>query len=188
MDKQYWTTFYKNTAFSGPSYFAVSIQPRLAPGSTVIDLGCGEGRDCRYYRSLGFNVIGIDQAVESRVVDRKLRFVQADLADLDGFEVPKGVCFTARFLFQSLSLEEERKLLGWVARQPRGTMLLIEGRAGRLPKYTFGSHYRRAVMQDALVNRIHIEHDMRILQVVNGFWSPFMEENPLVYRIVARTR
>lgn len=34
--------------------------PLLKPGSVVLDLGCGGGRDARHFAQLGHNVIGVD--------------------------------------------------------------------------------------------------------------------------------
>lgn len=34
--------------------------PHLPPHSTILDLGCGSGRDCRHFGELGHNVTGLD--------------------------------------------------------------------------------------------------------------------------------
>lgn len=46
----------------GPSDFAKWVTPRLAPGSRLIDVGCGRGTDVVYFARLGFQPLGLDYA------------------------------------------------------------------------------------------------------------------------------
>jgi len=55
-----------------PSGFAREIADRLRPGSRVLDLGCGEGRDSVYFASRGFEVTGLDVSPEALVKGRRL--------------------------------------------------------------------------------------------------------------------
>ncbi len=43
-----------------PHALATSLGHHLKTGAKVVDLGCGDGRDCRYLRSAGMEVVGID--------------------------------------------------------------------------------------------------------------------------------
>ena len=40
------------------------IQPSLAPGQKLLDVGCGPGRDLGYLTSLGLQAVGIDASAE----------------------------------------------------------------------------------------------------------------------------
>ena len=61
-DTAYWNEYYKkNTPESMPeSNFASFVKKYLKSGKTLVDLGCGNGRDSLYFSKLGVNVIGID--------------------------------------------------------------------------------------------------------------------------------
>jgi 2-polyprenyl-3-methyl-5-hydroxy-6-metoxy-1,4-benzoquinol methylase len=71
----YWDLFYNNNKPLLPSQFATFIANEyLGIKSTVIDVGCGNGRDSLFFMNLGFKVIGIDaskKAIES--IQSKLR-------------------------------------------------------------------------------------------------------------------
>ena len=38
--------------------------PHLSPGSTILDAGCGSGRDLKYFSSLGYRCTGFDASAE----------------------------------------------------------------------------------------------------------------------------
>jgi 2-polyprenyl-3-methyl-5-hydroxy-6-metoxy-1,4-benzoquinol methylase len=46
------------------SCFADKLIAMLAPGSSILDVGCGSGRDSKYFSDRGFNVTGIDLTPE----------------------------------------------------------------------------------------------------------------------------
>ena len=43
-----------------PSQFAISLMPELQPGSNILDIGCGNGRDALFFSQHGHHVVGID--------------------------------------------------------------------------------------------------------------------------------
>ncbi|HEY5006328.1 MAG TPA: class I SAM-dependent methyltransferase, partial [Ktedonobacteraceae bacterium] len=55
----------------------------VVTGNTVLDAGCGGGRDCRACAERGFRVIGIDLSVEMLKIARSMapgcEFQQTDL-------------------------------------------------------------------------------------------------------------
>lgn len=59
-------------------------------GKRVLDLGCGTGEHARYLAARGFEVVGVDasasmiERASEEPVPGNLRFVEADLADLEG--------------------------------------------------------------------------------------------------------
>lgn len=62
----------KNTDKSVDKYIKTRMNPDIVinhlekfkqlviPGGFILDLGCGHGRDCKYFEDNGFNVMGID--------------------------------------------------------------------------------------------------------------------------------
>lgn len=73
-----------------PSDFARLVGRLLPPGARVLELGCGEGRDCLFFAAQGYRVTGLDisdaglakarRLAEER--DLSVRWLQADMADL----------------------------------------------------------------------------------------------------------
>ena len=61
-DKKYWSEYYSNNQKpTDASSFAVFVQEKLEKGKTLIELGCGNGRDSVYFAGHGVNVIAVDQ-------------------------------------------------------------------------------------------------------------------------------
>ena len=52
----------KRTFSIDPSTFLTSIVERLKPGCTILDVGCGSGRDLLWLNNLGFEVSGFERS------------------------------------------------------------------------------------------------------------------------------
>ena len=61
-NKDFWNIFYKKKlAVSKPSNFAVFVKKFLKNySSTIIDVGCGNGRDLFYFKKNKFDIMGIE--------------------------------------------------------------------------------------------------------------------------------
>lgn len=60
---RHWDKFYENTdrRISIPSQFAAFVASEYVDiADTILDLGCGNGRDSNYFSSIGFKVLGVD--------------------------------------------------------------------------------------------------------------------------------
>jgi hypothetical protein len=58
-NKKYWQEFYKKKLTDKPSSWAVEVAPFLK--GTTVELGSGNGRDLKYFHSLGLKAEGIDE-------------------------------------------------------------------------------------------------------------------------------
>lgn len=54
----------KNTINVSMQNIYDKFESYLQPGARVLDLGCGSGRDSKYYLSKGYDVVSIDGAIE----------------------------------------------------------------------------------------------------------------------------
>ena len=60
-NRDYWNRYYQDGLCPmDPSPFARYAATLVEPGRTLVDLGCGNGRDALYFASLGLSVIAID--------------------------------------------------------------------------------------------------------------------------------
>jgi ubiquinone/menaquinone biosynthesis C-methylase UbiE len=85
---------------------------RLEPGSSILDLGCGSGRDARYFASQDFQVIGID--ISFNLLKLAKQFSHQPFAQADFFSLPfRESSFDAVWAIGSL-LHAPRQLLPFV--------------------------------------------------------------------------
>ena len=164
----YWDLFYNNNnnKLLLPSQFATFIANEyLDIKSTVIDIGCGNGRDSLFFMNLGFKVIGIDaskKAIES--IQSKLRsptlFFCGKISDPKSVSLLKdnidssGCLVYSRFFLHAITDDEETDFWNLVDGicMP-GDILAVEFRTNRdefLPKVT-EPHYRRFIDPRAVV-------------------------------------
>ncbi|MDP3283410.1 MAG: class I SAM-dependent methyltransferase [Desulfobacterales bacterium] len=54
-----------------PSSFLSPLATKLAPGSFILDVGCGSGRDLLWLKNKGFSVMGFDRSPELAELARK---------------------------------------------------------------------------------------------------------------------
>lgn len=52
--------YFKSTAGLDPSPFLTPLAKRLPPGATILDVGCGSGRDLRWLANQGFKPTGFE--------------------------------------------------------------------------------------------------------------------------------
>ena len=54
--------YHKKTFNIDPSSFLLPLSEKLSPGASVLDIGCGSGRDLRWFRQRGFEVVGFERS------------------------------------------------------------------------------------------------------------------------------
>ena len=54
--------YFESTVGIDPSSFLVPLAKLLNPKATILDIGCGSGRDLRWFANRGFNPTGFEQA------------------------------------------------------------------------------------------------------------------------------
>lgn len=167
MDTTYWDRYYTGrSAPILPSQFAVFMLGEINPES-VVDIGCGSGRDSFWFAQQGIPTLGVDgsQAAidmcRSRANGAKaIHFIRADVGDpgLAGTLLPAfngSPLLYARFFLHAINEREQSALLGHVAKilGERGGAFAVEYRTVRdkaLTKVT-DDHYRRYITPSDLI-------------------------------------
>jgi len=108
------------------NYAALLEAIEAAPPFSILDLGCGPGRDLRHFRSLGHDAVGLDGSKEFVAMARAFSGCEVLHQDFLALALPEsrfdGV-FANASLFHVPSPELPRVLRElWVALRPRGVL------------------------------------------------------------------
>ena len=205
-DRAYWESYYAaRKAPFAPSLFArYTFENNLKRGDSLIELGCGNGRDAIYFAEHGIRVDAVDQCANemdylAKAYQRDgLRFRAGDFTRLESGATFRHVY--SRFTLHSISSERQVALLKWIAAvlEPGGHFHLeARGKknelyrrgdavAGEPDAYIFEGHFRRFLDLDETCAALKFA-GLHIVEAVEapGF-SPFGDQDETFIRIVAR--
>jgi len=199
----YWNQYYKNKVCSTePSPFARYVATLMEPGGTLVELGCGNGRDAVYFAEQGFHVTAMDLSEEaiSELQQRCIpdaRFLCDDFVNADIYWSETYDYVYSRFTLHSINHNQSQVLLTNVFRSLRpGGRFFIEARSVHDPicgkgqqvernAWFYDFHYRRFIVLDELVKEL-IDHGYRVdySEEKTGF-APYGNDDPPVVRVVA---
>lgn len=202
--EDHWRDYYsKAKAPADPSPFAETVAQRLEPSSTLIEIGCGNGRDASYFAREGFAVTALDlseAAIEKCKVDHAdlpIRFLPGKISDVQS---ELGEYFDAaysRFVIHAMPVEEEIETISsaFESLKPGGDFHIEcrsindpMAREGEVisPTERIHGHYRRFIIREELEARLDdVGFDVVDSLESNGL-AVFGDQDPVVIRIVAR--
>ena len=211
--RDYWCTYYgSHEAPVLPSQFALFIANEIQTGElpqagTILDIGCGNGRDALFFLGMGYQVRGLDQsgaaieACRERLDDytgdirKRAAFVEgaADSPaswDWLAQEVTGPVLVYARFFFHAVDQAAEAGVLAQIAKllSQRGGALCAEFRTSKDIGNTKATpcHYRRFIDPDVFalgVERV----GMRVVWQAEGQgMAKYLQDDAYVARVIAQ--
>ncbi len=212
-EKTYWAEFYSHTEFDSGSSFSELVKelPNL-PG-TIIDIGAGQGRDSiAFARDTNSHVVGIDrslQGIESahrkaitNHLDVKLEFRECDVTDDEqlseifsqarALSQTGDVCFYMRFFLHSIPEDTQESLLKTISEHAQhGDIFAAEFRTDKdeFGSHEFGdSHYRRYQNAAKFSRNLKEKYGWSnfVLEIESTGLSPFKNEDPVLYRVIAK--
>jgi SAM-dependent methyltransferase len=187
-----------------PSPFARWVDKEFPSDATIVDAGCGGGRDSRLFARSGRAVLGVDYSLGSvmrgnRWAARKapnatfeaLNFYDTRAALAMGARLSREehpVDLYARFLLHALEDRGRENFWRMASMSLRsGGRLFLEFRTERdaRNKHFFGKHFRR-YLDPELVQAEIVANGGRVVHLEEGTGlAPFRSEDPHVCRIVA---
>lgn len=205
--KVYWADFYARTEYTTGSTFFEFVSARPGTPGTVVDIGCGDGRDSCAFGTTGRRVLGLDQSpvgiehARRRAEDLGLDEVEFRTCDvssvddlgtaLDAVRDPAGAptLFYLRFFLHAIHEQVQVALLDAIDAHARpGDQLAAEFRTDQdaHTAKVHTKHYRRFQNGPEFVADLQrrgwtVEHE----EERSGL-SPYGEEDPVLMRVVAR--
>jgi ubiquinone/menaquinone biosynthesis C-methylase UbiE len=191
-DTQYWSEFYKKTQLTHDSSdfcnFILKFFEKSNIINTVLDCGCGSGRDSRK----------LDEKYIVTAIDNcgvlPLNEGSSDIEYLcdDFVEFPKDDydLIYSRFTFHSITDQKQEEFIKSIKKS--GQYLVIETRSNKskdIQEFHGKNHYRNYTDLYHIQNLLAKKNNFEILYLVesNNF-AIYKDENPVCIRVIAKKR
>ena len=199
----HWDEYYqKDNAPSFPSPFAEHVANKLNTQQNILEIGCGNGRDSKFFSSKGHHVTGLDRsgtAIElckNLYSDKSIEFFFGTITNIAKTHKKKYDLIYSRFVIHTMSLKEEIEMLTTSYKLlNKDGQFFIECRSINDPLSRIGEilshtervegHYRRFIILEEFKLRL-VEAGFKVIETIesNGL-AKFGEEDPVVLRVNA---
>ncbi len=156
----FWDSYYKAKSDTFPnSDFSAYCLSSLEKGSSLIDIGCGDGRDSLFFSKNHIYTTGIDFSSEAikhnkTLENNYLNFLNIDLNLIDEFKVEFDFAY-CRFLFHAINDEVEDILFKWLTKNI-SRQIFIETRIyDKKISQKNESHFRRYFTEQEFIEKIN---------------------------------
>ena len=204
MDKSYWNKFYsKKLGVQEPSSFAVYALKMMSDGDSILELGCGNGRDSFFFADNGIQVFALDQ---SKIVINQIkkeninpRFICKDILSVEEYFPYKIDHGYARFVLHALNQTEADKAIKIMGRMlPPSGIFFSESRSVKSSLYGTGQalgqdvyetdHKRRFIHKNDLIHQLESNGFTIENAIESNGLAIYKDDDPVVIRITARKK
>jgi adenylylsulfate kinase-like enzyme/SAM-dependent methyltransferase len=199
---QHWQNFYAaKKAVGSPSGFAKHCLEKFKKPLRLLEIGCGNGRDARFFSQNGIEVVAIDTsaaAIESCKAageSKDLKFICTDTRGA-GEAASFGAVYSRFSLHAMTEPEENIALASAGTLLTPGGLLCIEcrsindplSRKGQVlsPSERLDGHYRRFIVIEELTEKIKNQGFSVLESQESTGLAPFGDEDPVIIRIIAQ--
>ena len=201
MDKQYWENYYKNSKFgSEQSSFALFFMEEYQPKGSLVELGCGNGRDSLFFAKRGLTVLGIDQCENAideleTLKNKNVSFIAKDFTNLSTEEKGFDNIYT-RFTLHSIVKDAADRTIGWAAKNLNvngylaievrsvNDELFEKGEKVDIDTWYYNNHSRRFVRLNELIETIEKAGLKIVFQQESKGLAVYKTEDPMVIRLI----
>lgn len=206
-DTGYWNAYYENNmAPTEPSLFAQYVAMELQKGKTILELGCGNGRDSLFFYRKGLNVTAVD-ASDRTIAQLKEKYTEDNICFIcDDFVCSSAIfsgqfdyCYS-RFSLHAINEKQETEVLKNVFRvlKSKGKFFIEvrsvndelygQGKKVGPDSYVFDGHFRRFVRKEVLEKQLRqcgfiVEYSEESIN-----FAPYGNSNPPVIRMIVQKR
>ena len=213
MEESFWKKHYQNFSLQEPSNFSqYCVESHLQKNDTLIELGCGNGRDGLLFGKYVDRYVGFDscnQAVSSFKIsidestnlnDKNFEIYEKDFTDIN-FNIfannCKRIVIYSRFTLHSISYFESDRLFRNISNINVPWVMMLEvrtifdslyGKGKKIGEHEYKTdHYRRFIDPDKFLLEICKNFSVQYFELGKKF-APFKGDNPLVLRAVIRAK
>ena len=199
----HWDEYYKkDTAPSFPSPFAEYVANKLSKKQNILEIGCGNGRDSKFFSSRGHHVTGLDKSEEAIELcknlysDEPIVFFFGTITDIAKTNQKKYDLIYSRFVIHAMALNEELEMLNisyqllnqdgqfFIECRSTNDPLLQQGEILSHTERVYG-HYRRFIILDEFIQRL-VQVGFEVTEAIENIGlAKFGEEDPMVIRVKA---
>jgi len=199
----HWDEYYKKDNIpTFPSPFAEYVANQLSNKQNILEIGCGNGRDAKFFSSQGHHVTGLDISCEAIELCKKLysnkslEFFFGTIADIARMNKIKYDLIYSRFVIHAMSLHEELKTLkmsyellnidGQFFTECRSIKDPLSRKGDKLSQTErVDGHYRRFIILKEFEQRL-VQVGFKIIKTIesNGL-AKFEKEDPIIIRVNA---
>ena len=202
-DTPYWNEYYsKNLALESPSPFAEFVGGYLEKGRSLLELGCGNGRDSVFFARMGIEVTGIDTSdatvenLNNQVNLENCYFICDDFVCSPALFVTQFDYCYSRFSIHAINETQEVEVLKNVygALKQNGKFFIetrsvnddLYGKGEKAGEnaYIYDGHYRRFIVKkDLEKNAVNAGFQIIYSEENRGF-APFKNADPPIIRMI----
>ena len=200
----HWEEYYKmkDNAPTFPSPFAEYVANKFNKNINLLEIGCGNGRDAKYFASMGHKVTAIDRSVAAikscneQFGKDNIKFYAGTISSIKQIDVKDFDLIYSRFVLHAMSLNEEiQTLKSSHDLLKKGGILCIECRSVNDPLYRKGDiishteridgHYRRFIILEEIKERLNYSGFKILIEQEDKGLAKFGNDDPVVIRLEA---
>lgn len=199
MDLNHWNNYYKKNNYFENSEFAEFVNSFITYEESLIDVGCGNGRDSLYFIKNNLEVLGIDFSEiaidELKKKNNSENFQVVNISNIQNEMKDKNfdICY-CRFLLHAIDEDSEDNLLAWT-KNNISSLLCIETRItdpkNLNPKQ---SHFRRFFKEEVILKKLkklnfeilYSEKSYEFSKYKNNYQVQDLNNDPLLLRIISK--
>jgi tellurite methyltransferase len=209
--KYYWNKFYKKVKFSNikPSTFSKFCYFKFIKKTkkkSILDIGCGNGRDSVFFYNKGLKVIGIDKSDvvikinQSRFPKNKnLLFYKKDISKSKLKKIGKFDFIYLRFFLHAINFKSQLKLFKNIQTiKNKDALLMLEFRTDKDPlinqgkkiskNETFTDHYRRFISVESVLKYFKSSSFRPVYIIEKRGLSKVKKDNPVLCRLILKSK
>lgn len=196
-NKIYWNQYYKSKKIDLPnSDFSKFVLKNIRPKSSLVDIGCGDGRDTKYFAKNDIFATGVDYSSvvikkNKQYTNSNLNFKKIDLNNLNSYKnyFDYGYC---RFIFHAINHDLEAVLLNWLKNNIKYKTFIETRIFDSKNEIINQNHYRRSFtekyFEEVLVNNnfkiIYFETSYKFSKYKKIYEVKDLNTDPLVLRAI----